>query len=159
MADSLGKILTLKEEEDEHGGSVEEEHSFAITKEEQEEHYFDQLLDFLNESDSMVNLKALDSVRKLVEAQYMDVMTLNDDVIPIFISLIEPGFEEDQSLRFFSEIYGRFVYTVSQVDNDFVRDNFELLIKTYFSLCLNKDRVAQKSAVYNFPCFFKLMLS
>ena len=88
----------------------------------------------------------------------MDVMTLNDDVIPIFISLIEPGFEEDQSLRFFSEIYGRFVYTVSRVDNDFVRDNFEILIKTYFSLCLNKDRVAQKSAVYNFPCFFKLML-
>jgi len=70
----------------------------------------EELLYFINDNDNLVKLKALSTSGKLAQQQYIDVHTFETEIFPVFLRLIESGFDEDQSQHFFSKMIGQFVF-------------------------------------------------
>jgi DNA-binding GntR family transcriptional regulator len=85
MAESLGNIKKK---------SFDQE--WGMTKEEFQEHYFDELLDLVNDSDNMVRIKALKTVGNIID--YIEESYLTKEIIPSFLRLTESILEDEDGM-------------------------------------------------------------
>ena len=90
MAEALGKIITVKEKrlsqislrdignKPDSGEDENRQESWELNEAEFAQHYLGTLIEFLNEDDSFVNLKALESIMKLIDAKYIEPNMIQD---------------------------------------------------------------------------------
>lgn len=116
----------------------------------------EELIYFTNDSDKLVQLKAFDSVGKLAVSGYIKENTIRDDIWPQFMALISQPFDEDQSLHFFSNMLGEFLFRVTKIDESLVMSNQTKIMQVFNDLCRHKDEVVRSNSVKYFPCIFQL---
>jgi len=83
-----------------------------MTREEFQEHYFDELLDLVNDSDNMVRIKALKTVGEI--ADYIDESVISKEIIPSFLRLTESILEDEDGMQALSLMLGKFVYSIQE---------------------------------------------
>jgi hypothetical protein len=91
-----------------------------MTKEDFEENYLMELTEQLNDNDSTVKLKALQSAGKLSKNGYINLDVFQHEIWPVFLRMVETTFDEDQSLHLFAKMFGEFLFEVSEIDEQFI---------------------------------------
>lgn len=76
---------------------------------------------------------------------------------PQFISHVTLGFDDDQSMQFFADIFVKFIYQISQDHEHLFVAKERFLVETYLGLCGNPDPEVRLNATKNYPCMFMLL--
>ena len=106
MADSIGHILVHDEEK----------RSFALTKKEFQDHYYEYMMDLVNESDQMVKIQALISSAKLMSNGYFDIEQIKNEIFPVFIKLFDQIWDNEDGLHLLTKMLGNFIFEIGKFD-------------------------------------------
>ena len=75
--------------------------------------YSEEIQYFINDNDTLVRLKGITTCAKLMCHKLIQTTYFESDVWPAWLKLIESGFDEDQSMHFFSKSFGQFLHNVN----------------------------------------------
>lgn len=118
MAEALGNIQFK-----------DEKRPNLMSKEEFQKSYYDELIELTGDIDNMVKAKAFESISKLVSSDecerdsILDEQQLADDIMPVFLKLIETVLDDEDGMQHMSQMFGRFVYNISRKFEHLIMDN------------------------------------
>ena len=146
MADSIGSILVYDEEKCQ----------FAMSKQQFQEHYYEYMMDLVNDSDQMVKIQALISSAKLMSNGYFEIEQIQNEIFPVFIKLFDQIQDNEDGLHLLTKMLGNFVYEVAKFDSEFIQSNAEQICKFFDSCVKSEDAVTRYNCAYNLPCIFDI---
>lgn len=70
---------------------------------------------------------------------YIDEDLVTSDVWPCFLHFVSTTFDEDQSLHYFSKMMGEFLFQVTELKPDFLKEHLMPILRVYKQFCTSTD--------------------